>query len=121
MLTFCDTMNGKSNSCRATYPSVVQKDRFTALEDVKTLLRSRLVDLDCLFKILFKSNDGCIDFNIGDIAIQFVRGFGVWSERKDVIQMTIELQEGDVGEIVGYEYTLGEFGLHAPKLAELDI
>lgn len=35
--------------------------------------------------------------------------------------MTIELQEGDVGEIVGYEYTLGEFGLHAPKLAELDI
>jgi len=114
-------MKGKSNSYRATYPSVHQKDRFTALEDVKTLLRSRLVNLDCVFDILFKSNDGCIDFNFGDIAIQFVRGFGVWSERKDVIQMTVEFQKGDVGEIVGYEYTLDEIGIHTPKLTELGI
>lgn len=86
------------------------------------LLKSRLVNVDCMLEVLFKSNYGCIDFNIGDIAIQFVRGFGVWSERRDVIQMTVELQKDDVGEIIGYEYTLVELGrINAQKLAKSDI
>jgi hypothetical protein len=71
-------------------------------------LRPRLVSMECMFEILFKSDDGFIEFNIGDIAIQFVRGFGVWSERRDVIQMTVELQKEGAEEVVGYEYTLDE-------------
>jgi len=101
-------MNQKYRGYRAIYPEWDPEDRFTALEEVRTLLRSRLVNLDCIIEVLFKSNYGCIDFNIRDIAIQFVRGFGVWSERKDVIQMTIELQKDDFEDVVGYEYTLDE-------------
>lgn len=93
---------------RAIYPAWDPEDRFIALEEVRMLLKSRLVSVDYMLAILFKSNDGCIDFNIADIAIQFVRGFGVWSERRDVIQMTIEVPKDDFGEIMGYEYTLDE-------------
>lgn len=118
---WCACMNQKDRGCRAIYPEWDPEDRFTALEEVKTLLKSRFVEIGCVLDILFKSNDGCIEFNIGDVAIQFVRGFGVWSERKDVIQMTVELQKGDFGDIVGYEYTLDDLRLYASKLAELGI
>lgn len=101
-------MTHLSKDYRAIYPKVDPADRFIALEEARILLKSRLVDLGSIVDILSKSNDGCIDFNFGDIAIQFVRGFGVWSERKDVIQMTVELQKGDFGDVVGYEYTLDE-------------
>jgi hypothetical protein len=102
-------MKGKFQGYHAVYPGWDPEDRFTALEEVKTLLKSRLVNVDCMLEVLFKSNSATIDFNIGDIAIQFVRGFGVWSERKDVIQMTVELPKNDgFGDVVGYEYTLNE-------------
>lgn len=112
----CDTgksgTNRKYGDYQVAYPERSSKDRFIALEKVKTLLRPRLVNMKCMLEILFKSDDGFLEFNIGDIAIQFVRGFGVWSERRDVIQMTVELQkEGDEEEdreVVGYEYTLDE-------------
>jgi hypothetical protein len=104
------------------YPKVGPEDRFLAQEEVKALLKSKHVDLDCVLDLLFKSDDGCVDFCFGDIVIQFVHGFGVWSERRNVIQMTVELQKGDVGEAVGYEYTLDELGRsHARKLTGLDI
>jgi hypothetical protein len=93
---------------RATFPKWDPEDRFTALEEVRALLKSRLVNVDCMIEVLCRCNDGCIDFNLGDIAIQFVRGFGVWSERRDVIQMTIELWKGDAGEVMCYEYSLAE-------------
>jgi hypothetical protein len=64
------------------------------------------------------NHDGCIDFNIGNIAIQFVQGFGVWSERRNAIQMTVELQKDDVGEIMEFEFTLDELRSHAQKQAE---
>lgn len=101
-------MNNRHAGYRAIYPSVDPEDRFLALEEAHMLLLSRNVDLDDLLIILSKSADGCIDFCFGDITIQFVRGFGVWSERKDVIQMTVEVQKGDFGDVVGYEYTLDE-------------
>ena len=101
-------MSSRSSIYKAIYPQVDPEDRFTALEEAQTLLKSRGVILEHLFEILSKSDDGCIDFHLGDITIQFVRGFGVWSERKDVIQMTVELQKGDVEEVAGYEYKLDE-------------
>jgi len=101
-------MNQKHHDCRIVYPAWDSEDRFVALKEVKTLLRSRLVNVESMFEVLFRSSDGCIDFSIGDIVIQFVRGFGVWSERRDVIQMTIEIQEEDPEKVVGYEYTLDE-------------
>jgi len=105
-------MNGIYGGHRATYPSVDPEDRYTALKEVQILLKYRCVNLMNLLEVLSQSDDGCIDFNIGDISIQFVRGFGVWSERKDVIQMTVELQKGDVGEVAGYEYKLDELKRH---------
>lgn len=105
-------MNNRSATYKAIYPRVGIEDRFVALEEVQTLLRLGGVRLEDLFEILSKSDDGCIDFYLGNIAIQFVRGFGVWSERKDVIQMTVELQKGDVGEVAGYEYKLDELRRH---------
>jgi len=102
-------MKAKFQRYHKVYPGWDPEDRFTALEEVKTLLKSRLVNVDCMLEVLFKSNSASIDFNIGDIAIQFVRGFGVWSERKDVIQMTVELPKEDgFSDVVGYEYTLNE-------------
>jgi len=103
------------------YPSVNQKDRFTALEEVQMLLKYRHIELSNLFDILSKSDDGCVDFKIGDIGVQFVRGFGVWSERRDVIQMTIELREGVIAEAVAYEYKLAELKkLRMPKSFDLE-
>lgn len=115
-------MNQKYCGYRAIYPEWDPEDRFTALEEVKTLLKSRFVKIDCVLDILSKSDDGCIAFNLGDIVIQFVRGFGVWSESKDVVQMTVELQKGDFGDVVGYEYTLDELERsRTPKSIEFDI
>lgn len=95
------------------FPSL-RKDsdnRFMALEETEMLLKSNHVRLETLFDVLSKSNDGCLDFNFGDIVIQFVHGFGVWSERRDVIQITAEMQAGcqrGDSEVTGYEYTLEE-------------
>jgi hypothetical protein len=114
-------LNGKFRSHGATYPVVNSEDRYTALEEVQMLLKSRQIELGNLFDILSKSDDSCVDFKIGDIGIQFVRGFGVWSEKRDVIQMTIELQEGVIAEAVAYEYKLAELKrLNAVKLFETD-
>jgi hypothetical protein len=105
-------MNRKRCDHRAAYAERNSKDRLIALERVKTLLRPRLVNMKCMVEVLSKSDDGFLEFNVGELAIQFTRGFGVWSERRDVIQMTVELQkEGDEEEdreVVGYEYTLDE-------------
>jgi hypothetical protein len=108
-------MSQKHDDYRSVYSLVNTEDRFMALEEVKELLRSRFVNLYCMFEILFKSDDGCIDFNFGDIAIQFVRGFGVWSERKDVVQMTIEVQKDGASDAVGYEYMQNELWFHLSR------
>lgn len=100
-------------------PTVCPENRFMALEEIKMLLKSKHVKLEDLLDVLSKSDDGCVDFNIGEITVQFVRGFGVWSERRDVIQVTAELQatvqKDNVGETVGYEYTLNELRRLCPK------
>ena len=83
-------------------------NRFVALEEVQTLLGSRGVDWKCLFDVLYKSDDGIVEFCIGDISVQFTRGFGVWSGRRDVIQMIIELQTEKMDKTVGYEYQMKE-------------
>jgi hypothetical protein len=97
---------------RTVFPGWDPEDRFTALDDVRELLRSRLVKVDCVLDILSRSSNACVEFSLGDIEIQFVRGFGVWSERRDVIQMTVEVPKGDFGDVVGYEYTLNEVKRH---------
>ncbi|MGD0494624.1 MAG: hypothetical protein ABSB28_01120 [Candidatus Bathyarchaeia archaeon] len=115
----------KSVGKNSTGPEAGYENRFMALEEIELLLRSRHVKLEDLFDVLGNSDDGCLDFNIGDIAIQFVRGFGVWSDRRDVIQVTAELlataKKGNVSEMVGYEYTFDELRrLRSEKLAKIE-
>ena len=90
---------------KSTYPSVNPKDRFVALKEARILLHTRKISLEHLCDFLFKPDNGSAEFVFGDIVLQFTRGFGVWSERKDVVQMTVEVQKDEVGDVVGYEYT----------------
>jgi len=101
-------MKGKLNSYRETYPSVDQKDRFTALKEVQIILKSKQICWQSVFEALSKADNANLEFSVGDFVVQFTRGFGVWSERKDTVQLSIELQKGDAGEIVAYEYKLNE-------------
>ena len=107
----CVVDMNRSDGNQLTSPGKDSKNRFMALEETEMLLRSKRVRLENLFDVLSKSDDGCLDFSFGDIAIQFVHGFGVWSERKDVIQITAEMQAGcqrSGSEVTGHEYTLEE-------------
>lgn len=84
------------------------KNRYTIWKEVQAFLASKLVDWDHLFEILCRANDACLDFNLGDITIQFVRGFGVWSEDRNAIQLSVLLQKDNDEESVTYEYGIEE-------------
>lgn len=100
-----------SDGDQLTSPKKDSDNRFMVLEESKMLLKSKRLRLENLFDVLSKTEDGCLDFTFGDISIQFVHGFGVWSERRDVIQITSEVQAGcqrSGSKATGYEYTLEE-------------
>ena len=58
--------------------------------------------------LLSKMDNASLEFRTGSLILQFTRGLGVWSGRQDVIQLSIEVEKEDAGEIVAYEYELKE-------------
>lgn len=111
-------MDNRLDGFYKTFALNLAQNRFAVLEVVRSLLKSRHVDLGCVFEILSKSDDGCLNFNIGNVAIQFVCGFGVWSESNDVVQLTIELQNDEMEKVVGYEYELKELEILKRKYSK---
>jgi len=87
------------------------KNRYEALNEVQSFLEYNGVDLGKAFEVLLKSGDGYLSYWFGHFEIQFVRGFGVWSESQDSIQMSILLEKDGTEEAVVYEYKLRDLKL----------
>lgn len=92
---------------RSTYPAVNPKDRFTALREAQSLLKCKGMSCAQVLNKLSKAENS-VEFKTGSFTVQFTRGFGVWSGRKDTIQLSIEIDKEDAGEIVAYKYDLNE-------------
>jgi hypothetical protein len=91
-----------------TFSSDLSENRFTALENVQSFLELNSIEMKNLFKVLCKADDGYLEFNFGEITIQFTRGFGVWSEDENVVRLSIELDKGVMGKTTTYEYKIKE-------------
>jgi hypothetical protein len=87
------------------------KNRYEALNEVQSFLEYNGVDLGQAFEVLLNSNDGYLIYWFGDVEIQFVRGFGVWSRSQKAIQMSIELENDRTEETAVYEYKLRDLRL----------
>ena len=87
------------------------KNRYDALDEVQSFMRLSGVDLGQAFEVLLNSNDGYLSYVFGDVEIQFVRGFGVWSENPNAVQMSIELENDRTKETVVYEYEIRDLML----------
>jgi len=87
------------------------KNRYEMLDEVQSFLKFNGVDLDRAFEVLLHSNDGYLIYWFGYVEIQFVRGFGVWSENEKAIQMCVELKNDRTKETVVYEYELRDLRL----------
>jgi len=88
--------------------SVLLENRYVVLEEVLTFLRSKHIEWQSLLETLRKASDGNLEFDFGDVTIQFTRGFGVWSEDRDVIQLSVILQKDLLEKSVTYEYRFEE-------------
>ena len=93
---------------RSTYPDVDHLDRFRALKEAQPFLKQKKIVCRQILEVLSKTDSGSLEFRIGGFVIFFTKGFGVWSERKDVIQVSIEVNKEEAGEIVVYEYGTNE-------------
>jgi hypothetical protein len=51
----CERMRLRTKDYRAAFPEWDSEDRLIALEEVRMLLKSRLVNVDSMLDILFKS------------------------------------------------------------------
>ena len=87
------------------------KNRYEALNEVKSFLELNGVDLSQAFEVLLTSSDGYLIYSFGDIEIQFTRGFGVWSERQNTIHLSIELDNDKVKKTAAYEYEIKDLKL----------
>jgi hypothetical protein len=87
------------------------KNRYEALDEVQSFLEFSGVDLGQVFEILLNSNDGDLTYRFGDVEIQFVHGFGVWSQNPNAVQMSIEVDNGKAKGCEVYEYILKDLKL----------
>mgnify|MGYP001118066990 CR=1 FL=1 len=104
-----------------TFSSDFPENRFTALEEVQSFLKLNKIEMKNLFKVLCKADDGYLEFNFGEITIQFTRGFGVWSEDENVVRLAIELDKDVMGKTATYEFKIKELqALRKKKQPKID-
>lgn len=91
------------------------KNRYELLDDVQSFLQSNGVNLGQAFEVLLNSNDGYLIYIFGDVEIQFVCGFGVWSGKNNAIQMSVEYDNGKTKKSVTREYQIRDLKLLKQK------
>jgi hypothetical protein len=87
------------------------KNRYEALDGVQDFFKLSGIDLGQVFETLLNSSDGDLAYRFGDIEIQFNRGFAVWSQNPNAVQMSIEIDDGKNKECEVYEYVLKDLKL----------
>jgi hypothetical protein len=99
------------------------RNKYDALNEVKSFLDSNGIIWDHLSQLLFRSTSACLDYSFGDTTIGFSRCGCCGSEKDDeyVIQLSIENQKDNVERKVTYEYNLRELAeLRKRKQSTLD-
>jgi len=91
------------------------RNRYELLDEVESFLRSNGVDLGKAFEVLLKSNDGYLIYTFGDVEIQFIRGFGVWSGSNNAVQISVEYDNGKTKKSVTREYRIRDLRLLKSK------
>jgi hypothetical protein len=90
-------------------------NRFELLDEVESFLRFNGVDLGQAFEVLLNSSDGYLIYTFGDVEIQFVRGFGVWSGSSNAVQMSVEYDNEKTKKSVTREYQIRDLRLLRQK------
>ncbi len=89
------------------------KNKYEALDEVRSFLEFNGVDLGQVFEVLLYSNDGYLIYTFGDVEVQFTRGFHVWSKdaHTDAVHLTIKLENEKRSETSEHAYALRDLRL----------
>jgi len=98
----------EKRGCSKSVSSVLFDNRYVVLEEVLTFLKFKHIEWQSLLETLRKASDGYLEFDFGDVTLQFTRGFGVWSEDRNAIQLSVILQKDLLEKSVTYEYRFEE-------------
>lgn len=97
--------------------STFSQNRFRALEELQRILGFRRIDMMNLLKIVLKSDDCLLNFSLGDITVQLLRGSEAWTENdgneqneeyEDIVQLIMWLHKENFEEALSYKFGTNE-------------